>query len=445
MVPESGSYKILEGYPYEPNSNSQLRFTVAIDKEPSSPLPIPPPGGTFLGEMEIDYVKIWQRNPNNGWVDLNAIPTITVNGPDIVCSTATFTAVNPTTTGYWGVNGANLQILSSNSSSVTVKVLDQSRTIGGVIYYPNNSILYPPLAGGMPYFISKTFDAGVSAASKAIISQTILPTSGAPKYKYNLSVKGGYPFGPGGYKFSNYMSPTTFHWSIDYGPALAYHYEADGQTISTPAISYTTGITNYMNWTVTITNACGSVTLNGSETFLNKKSVGTRSASNGHVVVVADVTDEAAYEAAVSARLQNKFFPEGSDTLTLLTGLEEIKLEELAPYILWDSTQTQQLQQRGVAPGTTQEAAPVVLETQLFPNPAKGTVRLLPGSNFSDTEPVSFILTDQLGRTVFSHEVYYQSGTAATVDISQLAGGLYYATMKQNSTEEHTRLVIQDK
>lgn len=132
-TPLSFNYNTTPGFPYLANSNSQLRFTTWVDNKTriedgyskniqgyeGSHEGSHPEG--YLGEMEIDYVKIWQRNLHNGWTDITSSPAISINGPEIVCSTATYTAINATSTGFWEVAGDNLQIVASNNSSVTIK------------------------------------------------------------------------------------------------------------------------------------------------------------------------------------------------------------------------------------------------------------------------------------------------------------------------------------
>jgi beta-glucanase (GH16 family) len=54
--PPEGLWSVLQGFPYNNQSESALNFTPGVDA------PHPSQSG-FLGQMEIDYVRIWQRHP----------------------------------------------------------------------------------------------------------------------------------------------------------------------------------------------------------------------------------------------------------------------------------------------------------------------------------------------------------------------------------------------
>lgn len=138
--PSSGDWKTLPGFPWNNDSKCNLRFTSLLDKACDNCS-----FGQVLGQTEIDYVKIWQRHPESqfGWVALCDAGDISINGPDKVCGSTpvTFTATNPSPTGYWEVS-ANLSVVSSNNTSVSV-VVNPSGTgsLGdeGVIkYFPTN-------------------------------------------------------------------------------------------------------------------------------------------------------------------------------------------------------------------------------------------------------------------------------------------------------------------
>jgi hypothetical protein len=60
-VLEQGEWDIMETFPYNNESLSSLRLSTGIDKEDASHK------DGFLGEMEVDYVKIWQRHPEKAW------------------------------------------------------------------------------------------------------------------------------------------------------------------------------------------------------------------------------------------------------------------------------------------------------------------------------------------------------------------------------------------
>jgi hypothetical protein len=63
-IPSSGDWYILPGYPWNDTSYSNLRFTAGLDGAHDSY------NDGVLGAMEIDYLKVWQQHPNNGWYEI---------------------------------------------------------------------------------------------------------------------------------------------------------------------------------------------------------------------------------------------------------------------------------------------------------------------------------------------------------------------------------------
>jgi beta-glucanase (GH16 family) len=80
-----------------------------------------PNSADLPNEMDVDYIRVYQRTPQSGFTDLCA--TASVSGSDIVCSSNTYTYqyTGPIgTTAIWSLS-PNLSQISSTSTSITVK------------------------------------------------------------------------------------------------------------------------------------------------------------------------------------------------------------------------------------------------------------------------------------------------------------------------------------
>ena len=73
----------------------------------------------------------------------------------------------------------------------------------------------------------------------------------------------------------------------------------------------------------------------------------------------------------------------------------------------------------------------------MFPNPASGSVKL----RFTQKDqPVSVILTDMSGKTLFSKE--YTVSASINIDVKNIPAGMYVVTAKQNGHEYKQQLQI---
>jgi hypothetical protein len=332
--PGRHEWQVLDGFPWNNQSESNLRFTAGLDQSADSH-----GGGTVLGQMEIDYVKIWQKHPSERWPSLCTDSAYTISGPDVVCDQAGYSVSPFSASGYWSTTG-NLSIVAGNNFSVLV----QKNGAGG-----EGTVYYHPATDkeckmeGMPAFtVQKTVFLGKPEGVSAVVARVNhLPHStwytlhaeqnNAP----NLNVQ--------------YNMPITYEWDVYYDRNLSSYYHAFGQSISTPPFSYAAGVPP-LKWTLKATNACGTVVKTGEiiGTFpqIIDESYATGSnlflTTDGPVVydngdkndplnlyVVADITDPAAYEKAVAARLLQTFLPEDADSTTISSTIEQIRLEEL--------------------------------------------------------------------------------------------------------------------
>ncbi|RQO29914.1 hypothetical protein DBR32_15170 [Taibaiella sp. KBW10] len=87
-APNAGvPYYVTEGYPYNSQSQSKLIFSTAMTI-PEKTLS----ANGELGQMEIDYVKVYQRHPGEeGHTEICSDPIPAINGPNTMCGTTTYT------------------------------------------------------------------------------------------------------------------------------------------------------------------------------------------------------------------------------------------------------------------------------------------------------------------------------------------------------------------
>lgn len=89
VLPAAKTLKILKGFPYKKNSTARLIFSTGVT---TSGKMLPYLENVPLGQMEIDYVKVFQRRPeedNN--VNLCSPPAAGISGPDVFCPGAAYT------------------------------------------------------------------------------------------------------------------------------------------------------------------------------------------------------------------------------------------------------------------------------------------------------------------------------------------------------------------
>lgn len=423
--PGSGTWHIMQGFPYNDTSASQLRFDCAIDNESSKH------DNGLLGEMEIDYVKMWQRHPANGWTNICNPAPGAITGPNIVCNTATFSVVPPSPSGYWMTPSANLSVVSSNNASITVQKNPTSNTFDGYVYY------YPldpncPNTGG--YALQwKRVDVGLPVLS-GVVCVAATNTSNYGLH-YNLLAQ---PLTNGLTNPSSqkYFSATTFEWDVDYGPGLSLHYHGYGQYVSTPTITYSPQTNNTVSWTVKITNACGTVIKTGRMNYyLRKKAPDQFSDSNpDNLYAFADVVDLESYDSAVTHRVSELFLPENADSVTINSAIEKIAAEELAPYIILDSTDVQQINaERKIKTNTASQ-------TSYYPNPTTGMVNFTLSNKYMQA-PVDIEVYDMLGSLRKRRCVFYNSGDLVYLDLSEMGTGIYVVKLRQLNNFEQFRIV----
>lgn len=101
--PNPGTWQITYGYPYNPNSESHLRLSNGFTDDQHGDAN----GGVYTkGAMEIDYVKVWQKHPEqDGHTDLcSGSITPVITGPSVLCNTQAYNVSPVQPGGTWSLS-----------------------------------------------------------------------------------------------------------------------------------------------------------------------------------------------------------------------------------------------------------------------------------------------------------------------------------------------------
>jgi|GEM_PF-1012064 len=420
-IPDQGYWKTLPGFPWSDTSFSNLRLTTGIDGSHGSH------SNGYLGQMEIDYVKIWQKNPTNGWKDVCDPGQLVISGPSEVCAPTTFTVTSTASSYNWNVT-PNLIIVSSTPSSVTVKPNPAYAGAYGTIKYTS---LAPEGCGRTTAPRIATFDVAVGKPDNfnVVVSRTVDYAN--QECWYNLTaILNDYQNNPVPiWPFLN-----TYHWEIEYGPGLTQGITLYGQFIVTPPIPFYPGTISSMKWKLTITNTCGTSEIRqGTMSFADFAVVETNSSGlvTEDLYVTANITSMDDYYAAVDARLQAKILPLDVSEFEVEQNINRILMEELEPYIVLDSFVAVQAEAAQQQMNTA--------ETKVYPNPTNGLLQLELSSKYDYNTLVDYYVYDALGRLVWSGALMPE---VSVLDLSSLVGGVYLLEVKQGKLTERHKVQI---
>ena len=403
----SGTWEITPGFPWNNFSESNLNLTTGIDKDESDPND----NRVYeLGEMVVDYVKVWQRHPEqDGNVDLCAAPsTPVITGPAVICDQATYTVAQAVPGAHWSVS-PGLQIISSSASQITVRGIDGYK-INAITYD------YTPSACPQKLSVSKIVEVGKPVYNNIIAARTRTGnrvTYSMLLFRIPLAVQG---------------HGSTVEWNLKYGPGNVFNTRLFGNVVSTQPVIYTPN--SGVQWEVKVTNICGSYQTSGAMNWV-QKGTGEGEQTSTIDYFSAIITDSIAYESAVEKRVRNLFVTEDEDTLSIQTKIEQIRLEELAPYLVTD-------EEFDMAEGKRIAAA--VSDTRIFPNPASQTLSIAPGKAFAAGAPVEVKVFNVFGKLVKTSGLHYD-GSVLTLDISALPNAVYTVMIEQNGVKELKKIV----
>lgn len=426
------NWNICDGFPYHKHQMEMWNFTLDEDRDIPYDRVSGYQGPFTLGEMDIDFVKVWQRHPDSdNHVNICNENNSIVNASPIICGNGLFSLSAAAPGGTWTFAGNVAPTQTSNSSASVVPIAGSTSDWGKATYTYN-------VAGCPTQMLSATVDVGPPSVKATVICSHTKQSLNhlesfnlAVQRPYNIITSHGAP--------TDYLAPTTFEWNIDYGPNYSLHYHTFGQYVSTPFTHYATFSTTGVKWSVKISNSCGSVTKTGSQSYFNlyRTTADTTADDSTLLYVEADITDSAAYESAVNNRVWGEAFIENtSDTVAINNIIERIRLEELQPYLIMDSGDTTKGSPKTK---TVQGITALTTDTRLYPNPASKNLNVSPGRAFNTESPIEITIYNTEGRLCINSIVNY-TGDIMSVDVSSLASGIYIVRLKQNKHMEQLKL-----
>ncbi len=415
-----GSTSVFENPAFLPWSEvSNVRLNTDID-DPTSAT------GT-LGQMEIDYVKVWQRNPaldghQNICPGYGTIPVIT--GVNTICSSYNYNVWPNTPMSWW-----------SWSPNLTATVTSPA--------YIGVSIAYPGAFG--PAWIKYHYKVGEDCP----IEEVLFPISlgpPSPAFYVNAYLSSGTGYSPKSY-FLSVTAPlaapgTTYEWWIDYGAgggsSYPYSYHTFGTSVSTPAFF---GDDPKIKWKVTATNSCGSTTKYGSKSSGGsfKMLAPTAFSIDSNKYFNMTVQDSASFNQRVRNRVASTTI-ESLDTIVIRSAITKIIIEELEKENGVDSIWSDGGgNYRYVLDSPVHDSVSRPASTTMFPNPTSGTMSIALSNAFREANlPVTVTVRDVGGRTVL--QKIFGDPNAISLELYPLANGVYILELANGFTTERLRM-----
>jgi beta-glucanase (GH16 family) len=417
-APNPGTtYYVTEGFPYNTSSHSKLIFSTAMLNSQK----IQSTDGD-IGQMEIDYVKVFQRHPeldHHTQICNNILPTIT--GPGTMCGRASYTTSPTTSGGTWSVNNDGVSIVGSNTgSSVSVMNNPASANTTSILSYT-----YSP-SGCPPVTISKTVNSGTVAAFVAVfLNQMAWGTK-----NYVLMA-------------SSASTGNTYQWKVWYGSSstqLGPEHDYTGSTISTA--SFANQDSYYIKWELTVTNSCGSKTFKGSKNYsaaagyypLLSKPSSFMEPDTSALYFEANFSepDSTEYETTVANIVGTKFVDDPNDKDAINEMIWKVRIDALEPYLYFADDTTRKPSMR---PVTTSTGNLTGNESIIYPNPASQVLKVFPSNSYSRNDKIIYTIYNTIGQKL-------QSGYLNdAIDISKLPSGNYMIDLVQNGYWEHLKFI----
>jgi len=435
-TPDAGDWDVEYGFPYSDSSQSQVRISTAA----SGYITGDPNAGTFsLGEAEVDYVKIWQRHPEqDGHTDLCSHPAMSIIGPDNLCEMGqgyslsssapggTWSLSNDAVTILGGPRGGSSVVLSpnNNSSNNIVTLSYTFRPVGANDFCPPVTISKQIITGTIPTTVICSSLPGSYSSYWHTISFSAIPSG-----------------------LNEYPAGTIFEWDIDAGfnSSNTSHYHLGGRFVDVDFRKDGSNQFNYYaRWTLKITTPCGTYTYKGEidNGILYKPPVfaqpETYRAKDGSAIYVEARMSEGQYEQYIQSiynRVGRMMVSESTDTTEIKTRIGEIYLQELEPYLYFEDQQTV-----GAKMGEANANVEIQTTDKLYPNPTQETLYLEFDAGTWERGEIHIVIHDLLGKQIISNTINYQ-GQKAMLSTKELAEGTYIVTARQSQKIQHYKIV----
>lgn len=435
-LPSSGTWSITMGYPWNSdNANCDVRISSGYTA-----------GGRdyyhnlygdsshLIGTLDVDFVKIWQRNPaKDNHTELcadNTYPTApAISGTNEVCGEVSYT-LSPSMTGTWSSWNDNiLQVTSSSSSGCTVAKQAGSAFNGGYISFSyGNGIEGCPLKT-----VSKRALYCNRSTDWQIMLPTVLTNNNTGRFHfiselyYKRDIVGG-------------TTPVVI-WNISvnkgqdfYDAETAENYTLYGQYASSPSFPVTDNNLSYnLRWTMNVTDASGTWSRRGERN--SKTTLMQQTADTNTYYLNAYIDDEDVYDTTVYYGIASGMVSEAelADSLYTSEMIEKVKVVALEPYLIGMDMET-------MSKGVNNIKELPKMDTKVYPNPVKSTITIIAGSSFIGGQNITANFYDLMGRLVGSSVMEYTKGNVMHCNTADLAPGNYILELKQGKLNEHVKI-----
>lgn len=409
----AGDWKITEGFPYIKDSECKLIFSVgqtSRDKVRST--------DGHVGQMEVDYVKVYQRHPENeGHTALCTNPVPQIVGPATMCGGTGYSLSSPAPGGTWSINNDAVTYGGGPAGSGSV-LLDRNPNSS----HPTTTLsyTYTPGEGCPPVKISKVINTGLIYANVGVV-RTWTPLW----QRFNLFVDPG-------------ISGATYHWKVWYGSSgPTNYYEATGPFITTPKVPNSVFLAPYyLKWEVTIVNSCGPTVVTGLRSnlpfatpMLAKTNTYLMPDASAMYLEAKFDSDSiiSQYEQSVNYRVSKQFVPNLNDTGSIAKMIGQIELEELEPFLYFSDRETYTMASMNLLNGT--DACTV------YPNPTSKSLSVTLSKAFDAKSLTQYVISNLTGKNI-------SKGTLkGDIDVSALPPGIYVLELQQGELREYLKFV----
>ncbi|XZF16528.1 T9SS type A sorting domain-containing protein [Chitinophagaceae bacterium MMS25-I14] len=426
--PIPGTYDITYGYPYNSQSESALRLETKWASHPNYNL-----GYRYvLGQMEIDYVKVWQKHPElDGHTAICADntypPTPTITGPDMLCGQGTYTLSSPIAGGTWSY-GNNFNVVSSSSSSITLQhnsLNPYSQSYVGYTYWNGNN--------GCP----------TRTVYKSPINCPLLPyTPTSVVWSSNNYGNAKIHLIAPIYPKRDVVNNTTpiVRWDValtlgedTYDPRKAQNFTLYGEYASTPSFSFADGSPYDLKWTMKVYNGPDTIIRAGERNSRTKPLQQTSDTNTYYFNAFIDDQDN--YDSTIVHEIPKHMISEQEygDTLFVNEMIERTKADALAPYIITTGMQTIARKTLGTND--------ISIATKVYPNPIQAGMTIIPGSQFANEGSLQVNVYDLLGKVVSTGLLNYQQGSTIQYDLNGVSNGNYILELSQGSVKERIKIL----
>lgn len=406
--PQSGQYHITEGYPYYDSADMQVRIGPGFAEADNGI-----PGQNFVrGEMEVDYIRIYQKNPaRDGYTELCNSPVPEILGPTDLCVNTVYGLSFAAPGGTWSASNNSVTLSGSGASGSNSNVVMVSRNPSSPINQVTLFYTYSP-TGCPPVTISKVINTGAIQAQIGVVRNV-----GLFNQKFQLTA-------------SPVIAGATYLWKVWFGTPYANnnYYTASGPYITTPTVPGSFLSPYYVNWELQIVTNCGSRIITGSKDNLlfNMTPVAsipgtymTKDSAAFYLEARLNSEDSFRYEKTVEQMVAKEFFEDVRDTTAIQEIIGRIRMEAIEPHLYFE-------REEDYVPAMSTLVINSAKSSLVYPNPGKDLIAVKLSDQFDSGKEISYQIVSLQG------VIQSESEFNERIDISMLPAGNYILKLNQN-------------